>query len=174
MTDSQPLGQPGGAAPEPAGQPASRPAPDYGPQPFRPQPPRRTRKAYGQRTFRWILVVVLGIHAALAYTQSILAGAYLSGSLDAMAVHGAIGSALTAFTMLQGVACLLFWFPGRGPWWPLLATVLLFFVEGLQVGMGYARTLGLHIPLGVALIMVITAMFVWSLVWRPTARKDPA
>lgn len=113
------------------------------------------------------MVVIFGIHAVLAFGQSILAGAYLSGSLDAMAVHGAIGSGLTALVMLQGLVCLLFWFPGRGPWWPFVATVVLFFAESVQVGMGYARTLGLHIPLGVALITCIVAMFVWSLVWRP-------
>lgn len=114
---------------------------------------------------------MLGIHAVLAYTQSILAGAYLSGSLDAMDVHGAIGSGLTAYTMLQCLACLLFWFPGRGPWWPLLASIVLFFVEGLQVGMGYARTLGLHVPLGVAIILAVTAFFVWSLRWKPKQPK---
>lgn len=145
--------------------------PDYGPQPHRPAPPRPARTAHGRRTFRWILAVVLGIHAALAYTQSILAGAYLTGSLDAMEIHGLIGSGLVVVTMIQAVACLLFWFPGRGPWWPLLVSIALFFVEGLQIGMGYARTLGVHIPLGVALIMTITALFVWSLLWRPAARE---
>lgn len=113
------------------------------------------------------MVVIVGIHAAIAFNQSILAGAYLSGSLDAMEWHGALGSALAAVTMLQGVACLLFFFPGRGPIWPLLVSILLFFVEGLQIGMGYARTLGLHIPLGVAIIVTIIGMFWWSLRWKP-------
>ena len=148
MTDSQPRQPPVSAAPQ----------------------RRPPRKPVAQRTFHWLVAIVLGIHAVLAYTQSILAGAYLSGSLDAMDVHGAIGSGLTVLVLLQAIVCLLFWFPGRGPWWPLVASVVLFLAEGLQVGMGYARTLGLHIPLGVALIMAITAMFVWSLRWRPTAR----
>ncbi|MDN5852021.1 MAG: hypothetical protein L0K86_04090 [Actinomycetia bacterium] len=149
------------------------PAPDYGPRPYRPQP-RQRHKPYGQATFRWILVVILGIHAAAAFNQSILAGMYLSGSLDAMEIHSAIGSALVAITMVQGVATLLFLFPGRGPWWPLPVTVVLFFVEGLQIGMGYARTLGLHIPLGVAIIVVIVGMFVWSLRWKPKRPKAVA
>ncbi|UYM07061.1 hypothetical protein [Solicola gregarius] len=153
--------------------PGEMAAPNYGPQPYRPPPPRKGPKPRGQAAFRWILVVVLGVHAALAFGQSILAGMYLSGSLDAMEVHGAIGSSLVAVTMLQGVASLLFLFPGGGPWWPLLAAVVLFFVEGLQIGMGYARTLGLHIPLGVAIIVVTIMMFVWSLRWKAKPPKAP-
>ena len=112
-------------------------------------------------------MVSLGIHAALAFNQAILAGMYLSGSLDAMQIHGIIGSSLVVVTMLQGVASLLFLYPGRGPWWPLVAAVVLFLVEGLQIGMGYARTLGLHVPLGVAIIVAVIGMFVWSLRWKP-------
>ncbi|HLR86082.1 MAG TPA: hypothetical protein VK059_14090 [Nocardioidaceae bacterium] len=142
------------------------PPPDYGPQPYRPPPPRRG-KPHGQAAFRWILVVILGVHAAIAFNQSVLAGMYLSGSLDAMEWHGAIGSALTVVVMVQSLVSLLFFFPGRGPWWPLVASIALFFVEGLEIGMGYARTLGLHIPLGVAIIVVTIGMFVWSLRWKP-------
>lgn len=117
--------------------------------------------------------MILGIHAAIAFTQSILAGMYMSGSLDAMEVHGALGSGLTALVMLQGLVCLLFIYPGRGPWWPFVATVLLFFVDGIQVGMGYARTLGLHVPLGVAIIIVTLGMFIWSLRWKPKPQPVP-
>lgn len=116
--------------------------------------------------------MVLGIHAAIAFTQSILAGAYLSGSLTAMEIHGILGSGLTVVVMIQGVAALLFLYPGRGPWWPLVASVILFFVEGMQVGFGYTRALGLHIPLGVAIITVVIAMFVWSLLWKPEDRRS--
>ena len=112
--------------------------------------------------------MILGVHAALAFNQSVLAGLYMSGSLDAMTWHGILGSALTALVMLQAITALLFWIPGRGPWWPLLASAVLFFVEGFQVGMGYARTLGIHVPLGVAIIAAVIAMFVWSLRWKPT------
>ncbi|MGH3425027.1 MAG: hypothetical protein ACRDO8_09875 [Nocardioidaceae bacterium] len=121
--------------------------------------------------FRWLLVVILGIHAGIAFNQSILAGAYLTGNLTAMEIHGVLGSSLAAVVMVQGVAALLFLFPGGGPWWPLVATVVLFFVEGLQIGFGYARTLGLHVPLGVAIITVVIAMFVWSLRWKPRNQK---
>ncbi len=147
---------------------STSPPPDYGPQPYRPQPASRG-KPRGQAVFRWTLVVILGIHAAVAFNQSILAGLYLSGNLDAMELHGVLGSSLTVLIMLQGVVSLLFFFPGRGPWWPLLAAIVLFFVDGIQVGMGYARTLGLHIPLGVSIIVVTIAMFVWSLRWKPKA-----
>ncbi|WP_051298672.1 hypothetical protein [Arthrobacter castelli] len=134
-------------------------------------PTRRFERA--QPVFRWILVAILGLHAAAAFTQAILAGAYLSGSLDAMTMHRLLGGMLTLITMAQAVPALLFWYPGRGPWWPLAVTVVLFPVEGMQVGFGYARDLGLHIPLGVAIIVTVTTMFIWSLRYQPEPRTRP-
>lgn len=129
------------------------------------------RRRRSQSLFRWILVVVLGLHAAVAFDQAILAGAYLSGSLVAMQVHGILGSSIVVITMAQAAVALLFWLVGRGPWWPLAASAVLFLVEGMQIGFGYARTLGLHVPLGVAIIVSVIAMFVWSLRWRPRPRN---
>ncbi|HEY0637040.1 MAG TPA: hypothetical protein VGD67_05280 [Pseudonocardiaceae bacterium] len=121
------------------------------------------------RVTRVLLVVVLALHAALAVLQPIFAGSYLSGSIDAMTVHGISGSLVTVVCLAQLVVAALFWRPGRGPAWPLLATVALFLAEGVQLGVGYTRTLAIHLPLGVAIVGCTVAMFIWSLAWRPAA-----
>lgn len=114
-----------------------------------------------------ILLITASLHAAVAVTQPILAGAYLNGELAAMQVHGPLGSGLVAVTMfLLAPAAVLFILPGKGSFWPAIITVLLFFGEGLQIGMGYTRQFGIHIPLGVAIVGTAVAL-VWYLVaWR--------
>jgi len=40
---------------------------------------------------------------------------------------------------------------------------------GLQIGMGFARRLGVHVPLGVAIVTASVLLTAW--VWAPTARR---
>lgn len=142
-----------GTIPETA-PPASEPDPD---------PDRRNKP----RVTRVLLIVVLGIHALAAAGQPFLAGAYLSGDVDAIDVHSVSGSMLVLVSLVQFVIAVLFWRPGRGPLWPALATAALFFAEIMQVAVGYVRVLAVHVPLGVAIVGAAVAMFWWSLVWRP-------
>lgn len=132
-----------------------------------------TQKPLRRTTVTWvILLVVATLHGAAAVAQPFLAGAYLNGDLAAMQVHGPLGSGLVAFTMMVlGPASLLFIFPGKGSFWPLVIAVLLFLGEGLQIGMGYSRQFGVHIPLGVAVTGVSVGL-VWYLVaWRVRLAK---
>ena len=118
--------------------------------------------------------MVLLLHTAAVVAQPLLAGRYLSGDVDAMGAHSLNGTMLPLLSMLQIVAAVLFWRPGRGPFWPIPASVALFVAEGVQIGMGYSRTLGVHIPLGVAIVTTTVGLFVWSLAWRPpTAAAVP-
>ena len=127
-------------------------------------PPRR--RATPRKT-RWLLVAVLFVHTVAVVAQPLLAGRYLSGDVDAMGAHSLNGTMLPGLSTLQIAAAALFWRPGRGPFWPVLASVALLLAEGVQIGMGYSRTLGVHIPLGVAIVTTTVGMFVWSLAWRP-------
>jgi hypothetical protein len=119
------------------------------------------------RVTRALLIAVLGVHAAAAAAQPFLAGAYLSGQFDAIEIHGINGSLLAGWSILQIVVAVLFWRPGHGPGWPALATLVLFLAEGAQTGTGYTGQLGIHVPVGVAIVGGTVAMFIWSLVWRP-------
>lgn len=123
------------------------------------------------KAIRILFSGVLGMHAAMVVTQPFLAGMFLSGLVDAIQVHGIIGSALPAVGLLQIVTAVLLWRPGGGPLWPLQISSVLFLAEGFQVVMGYTGALGMHLPLGVAIVAGTVAMFIWSLVWRPAQRS---
>jgi len=126
-------------------------------------PPPPTRRP---RATLWLLRLTLTIHAVCVLAQPILAGRYLDGDYDAIGAHGLNGSVLPASGMVVGAAALAFWFAG-GAGWPLLAFAGLWLAEGLQIGMGYARILAIHLPLGVAIVVVALWLAAWS--WLPGA-----
>lgn len=107
-------------------------------------------------------------HLVLVLAQPVLAGLFLTGNVDAIAVHSAIGSALAAVAIVL-IATTLIYVVRRGSLWVLPAAVVLFFAVGLQIGMGYSRVLQIHIPLGVAIVMAALAFAVW--VWTPSAAR---
>lgn len=114
------------------------------------------------RLTRWALRIWLGGQAGLTVTQPILAGLYLSGNLDAIAIHSAIGGSLSAVAFVGVLLAALHWLAGRGPVWPVLATTVLAVMAVFQASAGYSRTLGLHIPLGVTVVGITVVLFAWS------------
>ncbi len=123
------------------------------------------------RTTRWSLRVGFGVQAGLAAAQPMLAGSYLSGNLDAISVHSAIGGNLPVVGFLALILAVLHWRPGRGPAWPALTMVVLSVLIVVQANAGYSRTLGLHIPLGVAIVGTTVGLFGWS-VFGPEPRRS--
>ena len=105
----------------------------------------------GPRRTLWPLRVVLTAHLLMVLAQPWLAGRYLTGDVDAIAVHGLVGSLLAAVGMVAVAATLLYVLGGRGRLWVVPVAVALFLADGVQIGAGYARDLGLHVPLGVAI-----------------------
>ncbi len=120
------------------------------------------------RASLWFLRFVATAHLVLVLAQPVLAGLFLTGNVDAIAVHSAIGSALAAVAIVL-IATTLIYVVRRGSLWVLPAAVVLFFAVGLQIGMGYSRVLQIHIPLGVAIVMAAVAFAVW--VWTPAAAR---
>ena len=117
----------------------------------------------------WTLRFLLTGHLFAVLAQPVLAGRFLTGDVDAMEVHGLVGSLLALVAMSLIAGALLYVVGGRGRLWVLPVTVLLFFAEGFQIGMGYSRQLHLHVPLGVAI--VVTAVFLAAWVWTPSAAR---
>lgn len=131
-------------------------------------PPLRTRVTWV------VLFVVFTLHTVLVVAQPFFAGAFLNGDLEAMKEWHAPNADAIAFSALLLVlpAAILFWRPGRGPGWTALAVALLFLAEGTQMGMGWAHQLGVHIPLGVAIVGTVVAIEVWLVRWRIRLGRD--
>lgn len=115
-----------------------------------------------------LLRILVTTHLVAVLALPVLAGLFLTGDVDAIAVHGAIGSALAAFGLVL-IAATLVYVLRRGRLWVLPAAVLLFLAVGLQIGMGYARALQIHIPLGVAIVTAAVLFTIW--VWSPSAAR---
>ena len=122
------------------------------------------------RATLWTLRITLLLHAGLVVAQPILAGYFLSGNVDAMNVHGHIGSTVWMAAMIQIVVAALYWRPGGGRLWPALVTVVLFVAEFVQLTFGYLQNFAVHVPLGTAIVITVVWMTVWS--FRPTARLN--
>ncbi|WP_405069169.1 hypothetical protein OG558_05020 [Kribbella sp. NBC_01510] len=114
------------------------------------------------------LRIVLVLHAALIVAQPILAGYFLSGNVDAMNIHGPIGSSVWLVALIQFVVAAIYWLGGGGRSWPTVLTAVLFVAEFVQLVFGYQRNFAVHIPLGTAIVITVVWMTVWS--FRPTAR----
>ena len=120
------------------------------------------------RASLWGLRITLLLHAVLVGAQPILAGYFLSGNVDAMNIHGPIGSTVWMVAMIQFVAAAIYWLGGGGRVWPTLLTAVLFVAEFVQLTFGYLQNFAVHVPLGTAIVITVIWMTVWS--FRPTAR----
>lgn len=117
----------------------------------------------------WTLRFLLTGHLLAVLAQPVYAGRYLTGDVDAMQVHGLVGSLLALVAMALVAGALAYVVAARGRLWLLPATVLLFLAEGFQIGMGYSRELHLHVPLGVAIVVAAVLLAAW--VWSPAAAR---
>lgn len=121
------------------------------------------------RVTLWLLRTVLTVHVVAVLGQPIWAGLFLTGDIDAITVHGAIGSALAAWDLLVIGAAIAYALAARARLWVPLAAVALFLLVGFQISFGYARELQWHIPLGVAIVVSSLLAAFW--VWTPSAAR---
>ncbi|MFJ7244141.1 hypothetical protein ACIQWA_05770 [Kitasatospora sp. NPDC098652] len=116
---------------------------------------------------RWPLVllrVTATTLALLALLQTMLAGSFLNGTYDSLKDHEDNSRLLAAVVVVQLVVAVLVRRPGGGPRWPLWTTALLAVAVTGQIGAGYARSIGLHVTLGVLLVSGILFGLVGA--WR--------
>ncbi|MGH3980283.1 MAG: hypothetical protein ACRDRZ_14975 [Pseudonocardiaceae bacterium] len=123
----------------------------------------------GPRVTLWLLRGVTTLFLLAVLAQPVLAGMYLSGEWDALAVHSANAGIVILLALVAAAAALLYWLFGRGRFWPLPVTIAGFLAAGFQTGFGYERRLALHIPLGVAIVMLAVLLAIG--VWRSGARR---
>jgi len=100
-----------------------------------------------------------------AYGQAVLAGRFLSGDVGMLLAHRYNATdGLVWLSVGLIVVTVIGWRTGRvSGHLPALATVLTVMIV-VQVIMGFNRVLGVHIPLGVGIIVLSTVLAVWT--WR--------
>lgn len=125
---------------------------------------------------RWPIIVIrlLAVVVLLqVLAQAALAGGFVTGDVGLLGLHSANAILLTLTSAALMPATILLVRPGRGPWWPIAVSVALWSAVVFQVGLGFSRQVGLHIPVGMS-IMGLTAAFTWwAFSYRP-ARRQPA
>jgi hypothetical protein len=99
--------------------------------------------------------------------QAALAGGFITGDVGLLGLHSANGILLVLTTAALLPAAVLLVRPGRGPWWPIAFSVVLWQLIAVQVGFGFARQVGLHVPLGVTVTALIAGFTWWSYAYRP-------
>ncbi len=108
-----------------------------------------------RRRLRWfaaIFLVLTSVQAVLVLVQATLAGRFLTGNGSALALHEAIGTeVITSVGLAQVLVAVLMWRPGWGSWIPIIISLLVFVDVTFQIGWGFERQLGLHIPNGLAI-----------------------
>lgn len=112
----------------------------------------------------WSLRVTATGHLAGVLVQAALAGLFVTGDVDLLNWHRDNAGYTHVLLYLQVVAAVLLWRPGRGPGWPALAGAGLVALETAQVGLGQARILAGHFPLGMAVFGLSAVFTVWT--WR--------
>lgn len=116
----------------------------------------------------WLLRTTATLHLVLVLAQPVLAGLFLTGNVDAIAVHGAVGSSVALVDMAM-IGAAIIYVLAKGRLWVLPGMVALFLASGLQIGMGFSRQLGIHVPLGVVIVTLAVLLAVW--VWTPAASR---
>jgi len=125
---------------------------------------------------RWPIIVIrlLAVLVLLqVLIQAALAGGFVTGDVDLLGWHtaNAVLLFLTSAALLPATVLLVR--PGRGPWWPIVVSVLLWVLILLQIGLGFARLVGLHIPMGMSIMGLIAAFTWWAFSYRPGHHPGP-
>ena len=122
----------------------------------------------------WPLRISATVAAVLLFDQAVFAGQFLSGTFTALHTHRENATYAGLAVLATGVCAVLLRWPGRGPLWPVIACLGQFALIGLQIALGFARVLALHIPLGVVIILGWIHLTVWVWRYRPTHVRSAA
>jgi hypothetical protein len=101
--------------------------------------------------------------------QAALAGGFVTGDVNLLGLHSANAILLILTSTALLPATILLVRPGRGPWWPIVFGVVLWWAIVMQAGLGFARQVGLHIPLGMAIMGLTAALCWWAFAYRTPA-----
>jgi heme A synthase len=117
----------------------------------------------------WPYRLCMSAAALLLFDQAVFAGQFLGGSYPALGTHRENATVAGVAVLVAALCAGLLWRPGRGPVRPLIGTIALFGLVALQIAIGFARTLTVHVPLGVAIIGMSVGLTVSAWRHRPAA-----
>lgn len=106
--------------------------------------------------------------------QGATAGETLMKNQEAHKLHeiGAVGTHI--FSGLTLIAALLYWRSARGSSWPSIIAALLFVGTFVQAAYGHGRTLYIHVPLALFILLGAAWLLTWSWLHRtPPKSADP-
>lgn len=110
--------------------------------------------------------------AVLAIGQPVLAGGFLDGHYSLLAAHRTAAMILAGAILLSALSAVVMWRTGSGSGRIAALCAVAFLACGAQIGLGFARVLIIHIPLGVGLVALVVRLGVEG--WRRTAPQGAA
>lgn len=114
----------------------------------------------------WTLRTVAALFLALVVVQALSAGQLLEGVESMAAAHGMGALALTVVALVQVIAGVVVWRPGKGPGWIAGLSALVLLATAGQFLAGVTGVLGVHVTLAV----VLGASGAWLTAWAFTPR----
>src|ERR1700741_1282025 len=79
----------------------------------------------------WLFRVIVTVEAVLAFDQAVFAGQFISGDYGALNSHAANAGITAAVLIVEAIAGVLLWRPGKGPAWPIWAAIGLVVMAGV-------------------------------------------
>lgn len=108
------------------------------------------RQAGGGLRLTYLVVAIVAF--VLLFVQPILIGVALDDNHGAWQAHKIVGMAVVTVGVLQVLAALLWWKPGRGPVAAFGVSVVLLVLELAQFAIGELGNATLHVPLGIVIL----------------------
>jgi hypothetical protein len=120
----------------------------------------------------WVLRTVLTLQALDAFLQPVLAGRFLSGDFAMLALHRQNGTYVGGLSMAVLVLTFITWRLYHVQGRVVAGLGVLGPIAGLQIFLGFARSLSIHIPLGVAFIALSGWLMFWVWTHQPAPRPS--
>ncbi|MFG1647809.1 hypothetical protein ACGFMK_46620 [Amycolatopsis sp. NPDC049252] len=126
-----------------------------------------TGTVLGERTkagWTWAMRAAATGEVLLVLLQAATAGQLLEGVASARTLHGAGAIPVSVFAVAELVVAAVLWRRERGPAWPVWASGALVVMTVVQAMLGGMGNRALHVPFGVALVVLASVLAAWS--WR--------
>lgn len=119
----------------------------------------------------WLLRAFLTVQATDVFLQPVFEGRFLSGDFGMLAAHRTNATFVGVLAISQVPVAILARRVSRLPGAIVTALIALAVATALQIALGFTRILGIHVPLGVAIVGVSGGLAVWAWTHRPAAPR---